>query len=108
MKNKILSILFFVVSAVCFAQKNKRATFNELDMVQIPSGSYIIGEDVQTYTAKRNVKSFLINNTIRPTRFGFMSERIQKKTATDSKIPVRKAQGHAAEKLQRKKDSVSQ
>ncbi len=61
MKNKILSIFIFVVSSVCFAQKNERATFNELDLVKIPAGTYTIGEDVQTYTAKRTIKTFLIN-----------------------------------------------
>lgn len=63
MKIKFLLILFLVFSADFFAQsaQDSKNVFNELDMAALPGGTYIIGENVQTYTAKRTVSAFLIN-----------------------------------------------
>lgn len=60
MKTKFLTFILFIFAADFFAQNSKTA-FNELDMVEIPGGTYTIGENVQTYTAKRKVGAFLMN-----------------------------------------------
>lgn len=72
MKNRIISSIFFMIAAAVFAQNSSVILFNELDMVQISSGSYTIGEDVQTCTAKRTVESFLINRYETPYTLWFM------------------------------------
>ena len=63
MKIKFLLVLFLVFSADFFAQsaQDSKNVFNELDMAALPGGTYIIGENVQTYTAKRTVSAFFMN-----------------------------------------------
>ena len=79
MKNKLLFILIFIFSSNCFAQEKSNAAFNELDLVKIPAGTYTIGEDVQTYTAKRSVKPFLINKYETPYTLWFQVRKDSEK-----------------------------
>lgn len=55
----ILSIITFLSLPSLFAQEN--SVFNDLDMVRLPHGSYVIGQNIQTYTAERNMEAFSIN-----------------------------------------------
>lgn len=84
MKNIVFALIlfanFFVMSVNLPAQSSENSEnfeniFNELDMVFLPSGSFVIGEDVQTYTAKRNVKAFSINKYETPYSLWFMVKK---------------------------------
>lgn len=58
---KIFLIFTLLTSTNIFSQNKKNASFNELDLVLLPEGSFIIGQDGQTNTEKRTVKAFFIN-----------------------------------------------
>lgn len=59
MKKTFFSSAFILSAALFFAKES--LTFNELDMISLPAGSFTIGQDVQTYTATRTVEKFSIN-----------------------------------------------
>lgn len=59
--NLFLFLILFCAELFSQSGSNSTTVFNELDMVFVKGGSFTIGENVQTYTAKRNVNSFSIN-----------------------------------------------